>query len=202
MYRILKPVLSDAKFKSILDVGSTADIGKSSNAFLHFFKADTIVSVSDQEITETTRGQFPHIEFRKDNGLELDIEDSSFDLVFSNAVIEHVGNLQNVERFILEAVRVAKYRVVLITPNRWFPLETHTKLLFLHWFPPKYFRLFLKKLGMKFFSMEENLNLLSKSMLHSVLINQNIADFHLSYVHFLGYPSNIVVNINVNQGLH
>ena len=201
MYEVLHPILNDSNFKSILDIGSTADIGKSSNAFLHFLKADKIVSISDQEITETTRRQFPHIEFRKDNGLDLNIEDSSFDLVFSNAVIEHVGNLQNVEKFIVEAARVAKYRVVLITPNRWFPLETHTKLLFLHWLPAKYFRMVLKKIGMDFFSMEENLNLLSRSELYSALVKNKITDFDLSYVNFLGYPSNIVVNINLSQEL-
>ncbi len=201
MYRNLSTLLNNSHFKSILDIGSTSDTGKSSNAFLHFLKADKIVSVSDQEIMETTRKQFPHIQFKKGDGLQLNFEGSSFDLVFSNAVIEHVGRLQNVEQFVREAVRVAKYRVVLITPNRWFPLETHTKLLFLHWIPAKYFRFLLKNIGMEFFSLEENLNLLSKSVLHSVLKNQNIENFNLSYLNFLGYPSNIVVTINLGQEL-
>jgi len=201
MYQNLSSVLNDSNYKSILDIGSTSDTGKSSNAFLHFLRADKIVSISDQEIMGTTRKQFPHVQFKKDNGLKLSIENSSFDLVFSNAVIEHVGNLQNIEQFINEAVRVAKHRVVLITPNRWFFLETHTKLLFLHWIPAKYFRFILKKIGMEFFSLEENLNLLSKSMLHSALSRQNIENFSLRYVNFLGYPSNIVVTINLGQEL-
>jgi SAM-dependent methyltransferase len=58
----------------------------------------------------------------------------SFDIVFSNAVIEHVGDRKRQETFVREASRVGR-RVFLTTPNRWFPVEVHTRLPLVHWLP-------------------------------------------------------------------
>lgn len=180
---------------SILDLGSTSDISSSSNAFLGFFSAPTIVSVSDQNITNETRDKFPHVEFIKGDALQLNLESNSFDTVFSNAVLEHVGDSTNIKRFISESIRIAKNEVILITPNRWFPLETHTKLLFLHWLPKKYFRKILKMLRLDFFAHEKNLNLLSTKILIKLLDELDLNQFEFDYIYFLGLPSNIVLRI-------
>jgi hypothetical protein len=55
-----------------------------------------------------------------------------FDWVFSNAVIEHVGDAEDQFHFLLELLRVAR-NVFFTTPNRFFPVETHTRVLFSHW---------------------------------------------------------------------
>jgi hypothetical protein len=49
-------------------------------------------------------------------------------------VIEHVGGEEQQKAFVREAVRVAG-RVFVTTPNRWFPLEVHTRLPLVHWLP-------------------------------------------------------------------
>ena len=58
--------------------------------------------------------------------------DNSFDLVVSNAVIEHVGGLQQ-RCFLQESVCVARKDVFFTTPNRWYPIELHTLLPFIHY---------------------------------------------------------------------
>lgn len=68
------------------------------------------------------------------DGMRLPFPDGSFDVVLSNAVIEHVGGVQDQARFVLEQLRVARH-VIITTPNRWFPMETHTKAMFKHWWP-------------------------------------------------------------------
>ncbi len=64
--------------------------------------------------------------------------DGSFDLVFSNSVIEHVGASDKQEAFAREVIRLGKSYWVQ-TPSAWFPIEAHTGLPF-YWFYPRQLR--------------------------------------------------------------
>lgn len=74
------------------------------------------------------------------DGRALPFADGSFDVVLSNAVVEHIGGPEEARRFLAESRRVARVLVVHTTPNRWFPIETHTRLPFLHWLPRRVHR--------------------------------------------------------------
>ncbi|MBM3677508.1 MAG: class I SAM-dependent methyltransferase [Actinobacteria bacterium] len=78
--------------------------------------------------------RYPTIPYVQGDACALPFPDGAFDLVFSNAVIEHVGDRARQELFVREALRVGR-RVFLTTPNRWFPLEVHTRLPLVHWLP-------------------------------------------------------------------
>lgn len=80
------------------------------------------------------RASYPTVAYVQGDACALPFEDRAFDIVFSNAVIEHVGDIERQRRFVSEALRVGR-RVFLTTPNRWFPLEVHTRLPFVHWLP-------------------------------------------------------------------
>ena len=67
------------------------------------------------------------------DGKNLPFADLAFDLVFSNAVIEHVGDKSDQMLFISEHSRVGK-NWIFTTPNRLFPIESHTRVIFLHMF--------------------------------------------------------------------
>jgi hypothetical protein len=58
--------------------------------------------------------------------------DGSFDIVHANAVIEHVGGVEQQDRFLRECLRVGRSGMV-STPNRFFPIESHTLLPLVHW---------------------------------------------------------------------
>ena len=60
--------------------------------------------------------------------------DGSADVLVANAVIEHVGDEQDQQRFVAEHVRVGRAWVI-TTPNRWFPVESHTASILKHWSP-------------------------------------------------------------------
>ena len=80
------------------------------------------------------RAHYPDIRYVQGDACALPFADCAFDIVFSNAVIEHVGDRERQRLFVGEALRVGR-RVFLTTPNRWFPLEVHTRLPLVHWLP-------------------------------------------------------------------
>ena len=80
------------------------------------------------------QGAFPSVETVTADGTELPFPDGSFDIAFSNAVIEHVGGRDEQRAFVRELCRVAP-RVFLTTPNRLFPVDSHTLLPVFHWLP-------------------------------------------------------------------
>ena len=80
------------------------------------------------------RSRYPHISYVQGDACALPFADGAFDIVFSNAVIEHVGDRVRQRLFVSEALRVGR-RVFVTTPNRRFPIEVHTRLPLVHWLP-------------------------------------------------------------------
>ncbi|MGH3505880.1 MAG: class I SAM-dependent methyltransferase, partial [Nocardioidaceae bacterium] len=70
----------------------------------------------------------------------LPFANGSFDYIFSNAVIEHVGGTERAQRMLSESARVARKGAFHTTPDRWFPIEVHTLLPLLHWLPRRWQR--------------------------------------------------------------
>jgi len=68
------------------------------------------------------------------DGTRLPFADKSFDIVFSNSVIEHLGSYKQQRRFASEARRVGRGLWVQ-TPARVFLMEPHLIAPFIHWLP-------------------------------------------------------------------
>ena len=68
------------------------------------------------------------------DGCYLPFRDRSFDVVFSNSVIEHISTAEQQRRFAQEIRRTGRGYWVQ-TPDRRFPVEPHLVTPFLHWLP-------------------------------------------------------------------
>jgi hypothetical protein len=65
--------------------------------------------------------------------------DKSYDILYSNSVIEHVGDWHRQQQFASEARRVGKALWVQ-TPAYGCPIEPHYMTPFIHYFPPSFQR--------------------------------------------------------------
>jgi hypothetical protein len=123
---------------TVVDVGVTDAPfgGGSSDNFLEALYPwpARITAVGPTEL-DRFAGAFPTVTAVRADGRDLPFADRQFDLGFSNAVIEHVaGGRQGQRRFVAELCRVAN-RVFVATPNRFFPVDPHSLLPFVHWLP-------------------------------------------------------------------
>lgn len=151
----------------VLDVGAGEGEGRSVNFFEEWYpwrKQVTAVALSDLPLF---RRAYPEVAFVVGDGRKLSFADRSFDVVFSNAVIEHVGTAKDQKKFVAEACRVAD-RVFISTPNRWFPIDAHTMVPLAHWLPSRWRNAIYRAFGRSYFADEKRLRLLSAHALRSL----------------------------------
>jgi ubiquinone/menaquinone biosynthesis C-methylase UbiE len=144
----------------VLDVGVTEADWRSSN----FLEARypwpaQLTAVAPQAMPRFVHNH-PDVSFVRADGRELPFADRTFDIGFSNAVIEHVGSRTDQRRFVSEMVRTCR-RVFLCTPNARFPVDPHTLLPFVHWLPRGPRNRVLRLTGNARWATEEMLNPLS-----------------------------------------
>lgn len=178
----------------VLDLGATPDEKLADSNFfeeLYPYKRNiTVASIEDcHELVEKYGLERFVFNVSKQ---PLPFEDSTFDIVFSSAVLEHVGTRTDQSFFINECLRVIKPggKIFLTTPNRWFPLELHTFIPFLHWLPWPIFQEIVRRVSGDFWADINNLNLLSKRDLLSMSLSKPI---RVEYVRTCGINSNIIV---------
>jgi hypothetical protein len=68
------------------------------------------------------------------DGIHFPVFQEKFNAALSNAVIEHVGNREFQLQWLIGLSKCCE-RLIITTPNRFFPVESHSNKLFIHWFP-------------------------------------------------------------------
>lgn len=131
----------------VLDIGYTEREHQDADNFLekHYPYPEDITALGVDEPIEF-RQRYPKVKAVRYDGRRFPFEDKSFDIAWSNAVIEHVGGANEQAFFLSEVVRVSKFAFV-TTPNRYFPMEVHTRLPLVHWLPKPVFDRILVALG-------------------------------------------------------
>jgi hypothetical protein len=174
----------------VLDVGVSKDHHVSTqNHFLKNYRypLHTYTGLGIDDLSGL-RARYPAARFVSYDGGRFPFEDKSFDSIYCNAVIEHVGDEQAQLRFLHEMRRVA-HHVFFTTPNKFFPVETHTNLLFIHWVDA----LFYWWCGVTHrYHSRRNLKLLSRRRL-AYLLKQSGGRYELRKNRLLGVPMTFTV---------
>jgi hypothetical protein len=193
MYESFLRTLQPTAETTIVDIGATPDAVTEDSNFLEKWyphpERITATSIEDASYLEEAH---PGVTFvQTAGGDRLPFEDRQFDIAFSSAVIEHVGDRSQQRQFISEMVRVSK-RFFLTTPDRRFPMELHTFLPFVHWLPQQHHQSILRKVGKTTWASTENLNLLDEKSLRGLFPpGSSVA---VDGVSLMGMRSNLIVH--------
>jgi len=199
MANIINHQLENIELSDALDIGSTNDNDFESSNFLikNINNIKYYKSLSNQVITDKFFSS-SLIKSITDNFSVEEIDKFKSDLVISNATIEHVGSLEDQIKMISNIIRLSKKIFIITTPNRFHPIDFHTKLPLIHWLPKKLHRKLLNMLNLNFFAKEDNLNLMSENDLKKALANQNIKKYEIFHIRLFGFKSNFLVIGEVN----
>lgn len=132
-YKVMKPTSQTR----VLDVG--AEINPNGDRGLQLIDSYPwktnlyAVNISPEHISQMKQC-YPEIKAIIGDACDLPWPDKHFDIVYSNAVIEHVGDFDKQKQMATEIMRVGK-RWFVTTPNRWYPFEFHMRLPFVTWLP-------------------------------------------------------------------
>lgn len=126
------------------------------------------------------------------------IKDQEYDIVFSNSVIEHVGEYQRQQLFANEILRVGK-KIWVQTPYKHFPIEPHFLFPFFQYIPknisknialywPFSHYSFLHNMPHEILSELEKLNMLSIGDVRKLFGN-----CHISYEMYFGMIKSLII---------
>lgn len=127
--KYIQNCFGDEQRIEILDLGGTQKFWKIFQTPITLRANITLVNLTLENTTESN--------FRSlvgDARCLPQFADKQFDIVFSNSVIEHVGNFEEQNRMANEIKRIGKYYFIQ-TPNRNFPIEPHFLLPFFQFLP-------------------------------------------------------------------
>lgn len=134
---LFRTIIMPTENSRILDVGAEVDIlasGELQFIDLYSWKHRiSAINISQEHISHIKKC-FPEVDAVVGDACKLPWPDNYFDVVYSNAVIEHLGTFEKQRKMASEIMRVGK-RWFVCTPNRWYPFEFHMRLPFVTWLP-------------------------------------------------------------------
>ena len=179
--------------ETILDAGvNTTEYSEADNYLeKNYSYPEKITALGQGEMGEFQK-RYPNVRALSGDGRALSFPNNAFHIAYSNAVIEHVGNRDDQKRFLRELYRVSS-RGYLTTPNRFFPIEVHTRVPLLHILLSKaHFDVFLKYIK-KDWATGNYMTLFSEQELRTLLNDAGIEDYTFIKNRFLGFPMTFTV---------
>lgn len=159
-----------------------------------FNRSDPNAQVPESEIIakkQTAAARYPQLNIVAYDGKTFPFADRSFDVCWSNAVVEHVGDEAQQIFFLKEIKRVAK-AAFLTTPNKYFPIEVHTRTPLLHYLPKPIFDRYLCLVG-KEWASGDYMRLLSLNDVRRLLKAADIHDYKIIKNQLYGFTLDFII---------
>jgi len=145
--------------------------------------------------------RYPEVRVIHYDGVRFPFADKEFDICWSNAVLEHVGGAERQRQFLSEVVRVSR-RAFITTPNRYFPIELHTRTPLLHFLLPKRtFDAYLARVGQGW-AAGDYMTLLSERALRGLLSDAGVRKYRLFRNRLCGFTADFAVVIDCDTAAH
>lgn len=126
----------------ILDAGVSGyqDYDHKVNFLLNDFKFPSFQYTGlAMEPVNNLAAQHPDKTFIRFGGMRFPFQYRDFHWFFSNAVIEHLGDEDAQLCFVNEMLRISR-NMFFTTPNKFFPVESHTNVFIRHWFTKSFYK--------------------------------------------------------------
>lgn len=131
--QLLEAALQEKERIEVLDLGGTESYWAIAEEFLDQHRGRVGITLVNNEPIDPPKNAV----FSAVSGDACDARlfaGRRFDLVHSNSVIEHVGEMDRMQAF-ADNVRRLSDRFFVQTPNFWFPLEPHFRVIGFQWMP-------------------------------------------------------------------
>jgi SAM-dependent methyltransferase len=176
---------------TILDIGVSDIITDEANFLEQYYPHRANITCAGLGDGARILEAYPGLAYRRiEPNAPLPFPDKHFTIATCNAVLEHVGDDDARRAMIADMLRVAE-RVLIAIPNRWFPVEHHTALPFVHFWPAA-FRALCPMLGKGYWANPSNLELLGPTRLKSLFPRGIRVDVRYSGLPLGPFSSNLI----------
>jgi hypothetical protein len=184
-HRLFLELLRPTPEMRILNVGATGTRFGLSEQFESFYHECFHIVGGGISLPEAQdyQASFPGVQALVFDGCALPFGDRSFDIVYSNAVLEHLPGRDYVERFAREVQRVGKGWFI-ATPNLWYPIEPHYHLPFVQFLPEAIQRKLVRQIGKVPY---DNLKLLTRKEMKQLFARGEVAACRVTF-----YPETLI----------
>ncbi len=199
-YKIFLELFKPNSTLSILDVGYSDKEYSATDNFLekNYPFQEKITALGIDEPDKFSE-RYPQVKAIQYGGKKFPFIDKVFDICWSNAVLEHVGNNDDQLLFLKEIKRVSTMAFI-TTPNRYFPVEVHTRTILLHFLPKKIFERYLLSIGKKW-ATGNYMNLLSYDDIKTLLKSAGISNYRIIRNKILFFTLDFIIIINKDKAI-
>lgn len=185
-YKLFLDVIRPLESDKILDVGvNNWEYSPVDNFLEKNYPYLENITALGVDSSDEFKKRYPKVNSIVYDGFYFPFGDKVFDIGWSNAVIEHVGDIDRQVLFLKELKRTCK-RVYFTTPNRYFPFEVHTRYPLIHWLPKRIFDRILQFTPQKWAS-GDYMYLLSRTRLEKTLKEAEITNYKIYKNRFCGF---------------